>query len=288
MTPRRPPEPTRQLPAQPLRFLGPERDAAFFDTAQSPRVYELMLGGSEHYEADRDLARALLSVADWIRPSAQLNRDFQVRSYTWCREQGVRQYLELGCGYPHHPVLYDVLGRQSRVVYVDCDPGVLAHARTDLDQDHDTTVVGADVLAMDELLNSDALRQAIDLSQPVAVFLGDVLPWCPDDSAVDGAMAALRSWMPPGSFLVLTHFTDEFTPGQAAAVAATYADHGVQVRPRSREQIADLFGDFVHQGPGLCATGQWHRDSPYARRSPEHSAAFAGIAMKPTAVGSNT
>ncbi|WP_274036428.1 SAM-dependent methyltransferase [Streptomyces sp. MMBL 11-1] len=287
MTARISSEPDRELQPQPLRFLGPERDAVFFGTAQSPRVYEWMLGGCENYEADRDLAHALLEVADWVKTSAQLNRDFQVRSYTWCREQGVRQYLELGCGYPHHPVLYDVLGRQCRVVYVDRDPGVLAHARTDLDQDHDTTVVGADVLAMDELLNSDALRQAIDPSQPVAVFLGDVLPWCPDDSAVDRAMAALRSWMPPGSFLVLTHFTDEFTPGQAAAVAATYAAHGVQVRPRSREQIAALFGDFVHQGPGLCATGQWHRGSPQARRPPEGSAAFAGIAMKPTAQGRN-
>ncbi|MEU7331760.1 SAM-dependent methyltransferase [Streptomyces parvus] len=260
----------------------PRLDDAYYHSANASRVYGCFLGDSQNYPADREAARAALAVAPWVQQSARINRAFQVQSYTWARDTGVRQFLDLGCGWPHHPVLYDVLDRKFPVVYVDHDPGVTAHLSTELDQGDATTVIRADIMPTASFLTSAPMRTAIDLDRPVAVFLGDVLPWWPDDTVVWQAMSELRAWMPAGSILAITHLSADFAPSTVAALASTYAEHGLAVRPRPCEEIAELFGDFAHQGPGLCATGRWHPEGPYARRPAEHSAAFAGIAVKPT------
>ncbi|MFJ5734029.1 SAM-dependent methyltransferase [Streptomyces microflavus] len=260
----------------------PALDGAYYQSANASRVYGWYLGDSQNYAADREAARAALGVASWVQQSARINRAFQLQSYTWARDLGVRQFVDLGCGWPHHPVLFDVLGQEFPVVYVDRDPGVAAHLSTALDQGDATTVIRADIVPMRPFLTSAPMRAAIDLDRPVAVFLGDVLPWWPDDAEVQKAMSELRAWMPAGSTLALTHLTGDFTPDEVSALVTTYARHGLKVRARSREQIADLFGDLVQQGPGLSPTGQWHQDGPYARLPPERSAAFAGIAVKAT------
>ncbi|MFD8666254.1 SAM-dependent methyltransferase [Streptomyces microflavus] len=259
----------------------PRLGGAYYQSATASRVYGWYLGDSQNYPPDREAARAALAVAEWVQQSARINRAFQRQSYTWARDAGVRQFLDLGCGWPHHPVLYDVLDRKFPVVYVDHDPGVTAHLSTELDQGDATTVIRADIAPMHRFLTSAPMRTAVDLDHPVAVFLGDVLPWWPDDTVVRQAMDELRAWMPGGSILAITHLTGDFTPGSVAALVDTYAEHGLTVRPRPREEIAELFGDFAQQAPGLCATGQWHPGGPYAGSPPEDSAAFAGIAVKP-------
>ncbi|MFJ8762104.1 SAM-dependent methyltransferase [Streptomyces cyaneofuscatus] len=263
----------------------PRLDDAYYQSANASRVYGWYLGDSQNYPPDREAARASLAVAPWVQQAARINRAFQRNSYTWARDMGVRQFLDLGCGWPHHPVLYDVLERELPVVYVDHDPGVAAHLAAELDQGDATTVIRADIMPMGSFLSSAPMLGAIDLDNPVAVFLGDVLSWWPDDTVAQQAMNELRAWMPAGSILAITHLTGDFTPEAVAALVDTYAEYGLTVRPRSRQEIESLFGDFVHQGPGLCATGQWHQASPEARRPREHSAAFAAIAVKSPAQG---
>lgn len=135
---------------------------------------------------------------------------------------------------------------------------MLAHAKFRLDESDNTTVIGADLLAMEQLLACEAMRSAFDLNAPVAVLVDDVLPWCTDDTALHQAMTVLREWMPVGSTLSITHLTDHWHRSTMPAVQAVYAEHGLRVRPRSYDEITDLFGGFVQQGRGLVATGQWH------------------------------
>ncbi|MFI1189760.1 cytochrome P450 [Streptomyces californicus] len=89
--------------------------------ATPARVYEWYLGGSEHYEVERQAAGAAADAAPWVQMSARINREFQVRASLWARDAGMRQFIDLGSGFPHHPVLYDVLDRELPVVYVDHD-----------------------------------------------------------------------------------------------------------------------------------------------------------------------
>ncbi|MGW6605419.1 SAM-dependent methyltransferase [Streptomyces sp. NPDC055036] len=252
--------------------------------ATSARMYDFLLGGVDNYEADRKAAVAVYETAEWIKTAAVINRDFTLRSVVFSLGLGVRQFLDLGCGYPGSVNVHEIAESAQAawpVVYVDRDPGVYAHAKCRLDERTGVTAIQADILAMDQLLACEAMREALDLDQPVAVLVHDVLPWCTDDAAVTQAMAALRAWMPAGSTLSISHLTDHWHPFTMPTVVATYAKHGLDVRPRSREAISDLFGGYTQQKQGLTATGRWGEAGPHALRPEEHSAAFAGIAVKP-------
>ncbi|WP_433549192.1 SAM-dependent methyltransferase [Streptomyces sp. CA-294286] len=262
---------------------GSALDQALYDTASSARLYEFLLGGTECYEADREAAFAVYATAEWVKTAALINRDFSLRSVEFSLGLGVRQFVDLGCGLPGFVNVHEIADKlqpRQPVVYVDRDPLVYAHARSHLDARPGVSVIHADILAMDRLLTCDVMRAAVDLNEPVAVLLHDVLSWCTDDEAVKRAMAILRAWLPSGSTLSISHLTDHWHPATMPAVVATYAQHGMEVRPRSREEIAELFGDFV-QSKGLVATGKWHGTGRWVRHREEHSAAFAGIAVKP-------
>ncbi|GGZ98170.1 hypothetical protein GCM10010371_67390 [Streptomyces subrutilus] len=253
-----------------------------WNAVQPPRVYSFLLGMVQNYECDREAARSLCRVAPWIRSAAIINHDFAVRSVLTSLALGVRQFLDLGCGLPTWRNVHEVdRRRQYTTVYVDRDPEVFAHARTYLEDSPSETAVYADLLAMEQLLACEAVRSAFDPGAPVAVLLHDVLPWCTDDAAVHQALAVLRAWMPAGSTLSITHLTDHWHRATMPDVERAYADHGLRIRPRSREAIAALFGDFVQQRRGLAAVGRWHSESRHARSPEENSAAFAGIAVKP-------
>ncbi|MEU5839616.1 SAM-dependent methyltransferase [Streptomyces diacarni] len=255
-----------------------------FAYARSPRVYDLLLGGVENFQCDREAAFAVYQVAEWLRTAAVINRDFALRSVQASSGLGVRQFLDLGCGLPSESNVHEVareLHPACPTVYVDRDPEVYAHARCRLDESASQTVIHADLLAMDRLLGSEAVVAAFDLTKPVAVLVHDTLPWCHDDVAVHSAMATLRAWLPSGSALSITHLTDHWHRATMPDAVNAYAEHGLRVRPRCREEIEEFFGDFIQQGPGLTAAGRWHEQGPYLPHPDEHSAAFAGIAVKP-------
>nr|WP_237540380.1 SAM-dependent methyltransferase [Streptomyces sp. SID4917] len=252
--------------------------------ATSSGLYDFLLGGVDHYEPDRAAGRDIHETAKWIKTAALINRDFALRSVEFSLALGVRQFLDLGCGLPSPVNVHEITDRTGvalPVVYVDRDPAVYAHAKCRLDRRDGITVIQADILAMDQLLACHAMRAGLDLDQPVAVLAHGVLHWCPDDAAVIQAMAVLRAWMPAGSTLSISHLTGHWHPDTMPEVVATYARHGLDVRPRSREAIGDLFGDFTQQERGLTATGRWGEPGSHALRPEEHSAAFAGIAVKP-------
>ncbi|MFD3511954.1 SAM-dependent methyltransferase [Streptomyces sp. NPDC058657] len=266
-------------------------DQQYVTAAKPARIYDFLLGGKNSYRRDRQAALAVREVASWTRSAALLNRDFGQRSTQVSLNRGIRQFLDLGCGYPAHSLnpehrdLHELTDRTQPgcpVVYVDHDPFVAAHARALLDTGPPdrVAVVEADILHMPALLANPALCAAFDSTKPVAVSIHDTLAWNPDDTAVAQALRALRDWMPSGSTLSITHLSDHWRSDVVHRAADTYNAHGIAVRPRSRDQVAAHFGDLTHLGPGLTPVGAWHEDSPFAHLPPEHSSAFAGIAVK--------
>lgn len=256
------------------------------------RVYDFYLGGSHSFEADRVLAREAHEAAKWNRTAALINRDFGRLSTLTSLDLGIRQFLDLGCGLPASvedtavPNLHETVATVQPgcpIVYVDNDLPAYGYARTQLDTGppDDVIAVHADLLDMEQLLTSQKVTVAFFSDRPVAVTVHDTLPWNYDDLHVATAMTLLRDWMPPGSTLSITHLTDHWNAATLPAFIAVHEKHNIRVRPRSREQIAALFGDLTHLGPGLICTGRWHPASRYVDHPPEHSAAFAGIAVKP-------
>ncbi|ANW21966.1 SAM-dependent methyltransferase [Streptomyces clavuligerus] len=267
-----------------LEELGPEH----FAFPRAPRVYEVLLGGTETYQCDRDAALDLYMVAPWVMLAARTNRWFTEVATEAALRLGARQFLDLGCGLSNQPDLHHLVPDGCPVVYADRDPGVLAHAKSWLDPGppHRTTVVAADLLDMRGLLARPELHGALDLARPIAVTVHDVLPWNTDDAAVADAMTVLRDWLPVGSTLSITHLTPDLNPAQVPEVASVYEQHGIPVRPRSRTEIDAFFGGFTRLGTGLTAVSQWSAHGPNVRHFTPYPArasdapAYAGIAVK--------
>ena len=153
-------------------------DSLSFDTsvAHPARIYNYWLGGKDNYEADRQAAEQAIAVTPDILPGVRANRAFLRRAVEFVAGQGIRQFLDIGTGLPTadntHEVAQDI-APESRVVYVDNDPIVLAHARALLTSTPEgaTAYVAADARDTAKIIESAAAL--LDFTQPVAVMALD-------------------------------------------------------------------------------------------------------------------
>ncbi|MEU3963201.1 SAM-dependent methyltransferase [Streptomyces buecherae] len=227
-----------------------------FRRAVPPRVHTALLGGCDAYEVDQAVVRRLLAVAPHlpaVLDAAQQRGRAAVGRLA--RDLGIAQFLDLGCGYPSRAATtystVRAVTSAARVVYVDCDPVVVAHGRAHLAKPGCATVVHGDICRIEEVLTAAPVR-ALDRAQPIAVILHDVLPWVGDEVA-SAAMAALRAWLPAGSALSLTHAAADFAPEVMAEVVAVYATASITYRPRTVEEVGTLPGSWSLLSPGVVS-----------------------------------
>ncbi|WP_176611841.1 SAM-dependent methyltransferase [Actinomadura sp. WMMB 499] len=219
------------------------------------RVQDCLLGGKDNYAADRDLAGRLLEVLPGAAAAAREGRAFTARAVRALAGRGVRQFLDLGCGLPadgaSHENLHELAARYvhgARVVYVDADPLVIAHARARLAADG-VAALRADLRDPAAILASPEVRRLIDPTEPVALVFSSVLHFLPDPHRPVAALAAAAA---PGSALVVTHATGDFAPGAMAEAARLYRDAGVPLHPRGAAEVARLLGPFEPLPPGVA------------------------------------
>ena len=77
------------------------------------RAYDYLLGGKDHFAADRDLAERLLAIYPRTRQMVKENRRFLARALDYVLAQAISQYVDLGAGLPTHPAVHDVVRRQD-------------------------------------------------------------------------------------------------------------------------------------------------------------------------------
>jgi hypothetical protein len=235
--------------------------------ANVARVYDYWLGGDHNFEADRDLARAIITLDPHIRLTMRANRAFLGRAVRFLAGQGgVRQFLDIGSGIPTqnsvHQVAQDT-APGSRVVYVDNDDDVVAHSRLLLAGNPDATVIQADLREPANILADPETRRLLDFTRPVAVFLVAVLHFIPDSGQVADIVAALRDALAPGSYLVICHACRDEQPGLATSFETVYNSRvTAQLAMRSRDEITRLCDGFTLLEPGLVWIPQWRPDSP--------------------------
>ena len=139
------------------------------------RVYDFWLGGKDNYAADRAVAEQVAAAYPDVRAAVRAQREFLARAVQFLvTEAGIRQFLDIGTGLPSANNTHQVAQRaepRSRVVYVDNDPIVLAHARALLASSPEgaTAYVDADLRATGTILEQAA--EVLDFAQPVAVML---------------------------------------------------------------------------------------------------------------------
>ncbi|MET7772114.1 SAM-dependent methyltransferase [Nocardia sp. NPDC005366] len=223
------------------------------------RVHDYLLNaGKDSYEVDERLGALLVEKAPPFQLGARAARMFLLRAvHDVAAEFGIAQFVELGAGYPCSPNLHEIAGGVlpgTRTVYVDSDAVVAAHGRALLAGDG-TEFVHADLTDTDTTVRE--ISALMNLTEPAAVCLGFVVEFIADPGAVIEAVTAVLA---PGSFVVLSHVTDDVETDMVHEARDIYRSGGIEFWPRSAVEIAALMSGFDLIGPGLVPVHGWCPD----------------------------
>jgi SAM-dependent methyltransferase len=268
--------------------LEPARLAALIPfTSARPsiaRMYDYWLQGKDHFPADRAAADAVGASFPEVAQIARANREFLVRAVRHVARQGISQFIDLGSGLPASPNTHEVAREAApgaRVCYIDNDPVVVAHARALLTADDRAAVAAGDIRDLGSVLTGPAVTGLIDPDAPVCVLLAAVLHFLTAAEA-DAAVAAVRQWLAPGGYLVISAGTSTGTdPELVRSLQAAYGDTA-PVTGRTAEESAAWFDGFSLARPGLVDAWAWRPDGAQrASRSAMWRARFlAGVGRK--------
>jgi hypothetical protein len=263
-----------------------EAESPVFDTsvAHIARVYDYWLGGKDNYPVDRVVGERVMQAYPDIVYSVRANRAFLDRVVRYLvGEVGIRQFLDIGTGIPTASNTHEVAqsaAPQCRVVYVDNDPIVLAHARALLTSDPAgaTDYIEADLRDTGEMLARAA--QVLDFSEPVAVMLLGILHMISDHDDPYAIAVALMDALPAGSFLAISHPASDIDAAEGAEAARRYNAQAAEPATfRSRAEVAALFGGLELVEPGVVRVPEWRPRSEIEAKSPSNL--WGGAARKP-------
>jgi O-methyltransferase involved in polyketide biosynthesis len=229
-------------------------------TAHSPRIWNYWLGGKDNYEVDRQVGDDFVKIFPPIVDIARSSRGFLDRAVRHLAgDAGVRQFLDIGTGLPTVDNTHEVAQRvapDSRIVYVDNDPVVLAHARVLLQGTPEgaTTYIDADLHDADRILELAA--QSLDLGQPVALILMNILGHVPDHDRARTIVSTLIGALAPGSYLVVADGTTDGGPFDAAIEMWNQAG-SLPYTLRTPEQITAYFDGLELLEPGVVSCPLW-------------------------------
>jgi S-adenosyl methyltransferase len=266
---------------------GARRSAAEIDSrhAHSARVYNYWLGGKDNFAADREAAEQAIAANPGIVADVQANRAFLARVVRHlASECGVRQFLDIGTGLPTASNTHEVaqaVAPESRVVYVDNDPIVLAHARALLTSTPEGSTAYLDADLRDPQAIVAAASQTLDFGEPVALMLLIILHLIPDTDDPYGIVARLVGALPAGSYLVLAHPASDIHAAQMAEMTRRVNERmsGPKATMRDRAAITRFFDGLELLEPGVVQPQQW-RPEPGAPGPPQVTA-WCGVARKP-------
>jgi O-methyltransferase involved in polyketide biosynthesis len=239
-------------------------DRLVFDTnvANPARIWDYWLGGKDHFQADREAAEKVIEVMPSMPLLARLARRQLIDSVRLLAgTYGIRQFLDIGSGLPSADNTHEIAQRtrpQARIVYVDNDPVVIAHARALLTSGPEGTTdyVQADLRDAATVLTGAA--RTLDFRQPVAVLLMGVLHFIPDEEDPYAIVARLMDATVPGSYLAIGHGASDIQADAVPEMTRRYNERSsARLTLRSREQVARFFDGLELIGLGLVPLSQW-------------------------------
>jgi hypothetical protein len=241
------------------------------NVAHGSRVYDYLVGGSDNFEADREAARQMAAAQPGglagIQSNCRTNRIFLGQAVRYlASEHGVRQFLDIGPGIPTVHQTHEIaqsVAPESRIVYVDKDPIVLAHAHTLLRSRPE----GHTSFLEDDLRNPGRVLEraadVLDFDQPVALILVAIYHMIPDDDDPYTINSTLIDGLSSGSWMVLSHLTSDFMgPAWDEAVERLSEATRESFLNRTRDQFARFVDDLELVPPGVAPIDEWLRDGP--------------------------
>ena len=263
-----------------------DREPPKVDTsvAHIARVYDYWLGGKNHFAADREAGDEAVRAYPDMHMSVRQNRAFLQRAVRYLAGAGIRQFLDIGTGLPSADNTHEVaqaVAPESRVVYVDNDPIVLAHARALLTSSPEGVTGYLDADARETGTIITEAGKPLDFGQPVAVMLIAVLHLILEEDDPYQLVADLLAAVPSGSYLVVSHVASDLqrqSPGINAAAARLSQVMFQRVTARSQDQVLKLFNGLEILEPGIVPVQDWRPDGP---QEGIRSAMRGGIGRKP-------
>jgi len=292
-----------------------------FDDPSIPhpaRRYNYWLGGRENYKADRASGDAVAAAMPTIRRGIEENRAFLRRVVRYMTDAGIRQFIDVGPGIPAPDCTHEVaqaIAPETRVLYVDNDPVVIAYSRALLrsaaipsagtDEDEielahglppgseaapieggDRGLIGhvlSDLCDSERILESTETRAVIDFTRPVGLLLVAVAHFCVDDTTLYPAVARLIDALPAGSLVAFSHATADYVdPRIVSRVDDALADHNSAFRWRYTFECARFADGLEYVEPGLVPVAEWHSEGePEPRPSAADVGICAWLARKP-------
>ncbi|MFD5308679.1 SAM-dependent methyltransferase [Streptomyces ardesiacus] len=249
----------------------------------SARIWNYWLGGKDNYPVDERAGDAYTAVFPGIVTIARGSRAFLRRTITHLvAEEGIRQFLDIGTGLPTADNTHEVAQRlapEARIVYVDNDPMVLAHARALLYSTPEgaTAYVDADVLDPDTVLAAAA--RTLDFDRPVALVLSNVLGHVPDYDRARSVVSRLVDALPSGSFLSVNDGSRGVDPDFERAQDAYNESGAAPYVLRTVDRITAFFDGLELLEPGVVPVTLWRPEA--GAGDPEPIGEHGGLARKP-------
>jgi hypothetical protein len=248
------------------------------------RVWNYLVGGRDNFDADRTAADQLVAIAPVMKDVAPASRAFLGRVVRYLAgDAGIRQFLDIGTGIPTAGNTHEVaqsVAPDSRIVYVDNDPVVLAHARALLRSDPEgaTSYIDADAREPGKILAE--AQGTLDLGRPVAIVMIDVLNFLSEDDDVPSVLGTLTDAAPSGSYLAIMQPASDIDERLNEAGRRWNQVARTPVTLRSREQVTSWFESLELISPGVVPLPEWRRadDDP---RYPYRMPLYGGVARKP-------
>jgi hypothetical protein len=241
------------------------------------RIWNYQLGGKDNFAVDREASEAANAMVRALgvpagAETAVESRHLLQRMVDYMLGQGVRQFLDLGSGLPNMANTHQIAHRvapESRIVYVDKDPLVSTHAAALLAGPNVVTL-RADLREPEQVLSDSHVRDLLDFGQPVGIMFMCVLHCLWDHEDPWGVVGQFRDAVAPGSYLALSHMTDEAHPKAAEGLFRMTQDlhWNTPLISRNRAAITRFFDGFTLVEPGLVRPAQWrpNLDNPLRTR----------------------
>jgi hypothetical protein len=250
---------------------------------QTARIWNYWLGGKDHFPVDRAVGDQILEAFPAIVENARASRAFLARAVRYLAgEAGIRQFLDIGTGLPTADNTHQVaqaVAPECRIVYVDNDPIVLAHARALLTSTPEgaTDYLDADLRDPDKVLQQAA--RTLDFAQPVAIMLMGILGHIADDDQARSIVNTLVGAVPSGSYLTMNDGTDTSEEVvEAARIWNQSANPTYHLR--SPDRIARFFDGIELVEPGVVSPPRW-RPEPGPSGLPAEIDSACGVGRKP-------
>ncbi|ELS57459.1 SAM-dependent methyltransferase [Streptomyces viridochromogenes] len=263
-------------------------DAIDTGHAHSARIYDYIIGGRNHFPADRAAGDAMVREWPALPVHMRANRDFMNRAVRYLAEEaGVRQFLDIGTGIPTSPNIHEIaqsVTPGARVVYVDNDPLVLALSRGLLSGTPEgrTAYLQADMRDPAAVLDAPAFRETLDPGEPVALTVIAIVHFLLDEDDAVGIVRRLLEPLPGGSWLAMSIGTAEFAPNEVGRVAREYAARGMPMRLRGLAEAEEFFTGLDLVEPGIVQVHKWRPDGAGTEVTRDEDIAMYGaVARKP-------